>query len=155
MKPKKLLALSVVAAMVPALGYGQEAAGAAVETMDKGDVAWMMTATLLVLFMIIPGLALFYGGLVRSKNMLSVLMQCTTIAAMVMVIWVVWGYSFAFGGGTSPFWGGAGQAVPGRGHRRFDGGDIHRWCGHSRIRLHRVPNDLCRDHVGADRRRLC
>ena len=109
MKPKKLLALSVVAAMVPALGYGQEAAGAAVETMDKGDVAWMMTATLLVLFMIIPGLALFYGGLVRSKNMLSVLMQCTTIAAMVMVIWVVWGYSFAFGGGTSPFWGGLGK----------------------------------------------
>nr|WP_322868180.1 ammonium transporter [Aquicoccus sp. G2-2]MEA1115130.1 ammonium transporter [Aquicoccus sp. G2-2] len=77
----------------------------ATESMDKGDVAWMMTATLLVLMMILPGLALFYGGLVRSKNMLSVLMQCTTITAMVMVIWVIWGYSFAFGG-AGPYWGG-------------------------------------------------
>jgi Amt family ammonium transporter len=77
--------------------------------MDKGDVAWMMTSTLLVLFMIIPGLALFYGGLVRSKNMLSVLMQITMITALVMVVWVVWGYSMAFGGGTSPFWGGFGK----------------------------------------------
>ncbi|WP_318527493.1 ammonium transporter [Defluviimonas sp. WL0002] len=77
--------------------------------MDKGDVAWMLLATVLVLFMIVPGLALFYGGLVRAKNMLSVLMQCTMIAAMVMVIWVVYGYSFAFGGGTGPFWGGMGK----------------------------------------------
>ncbi len=77
-----------------------------VPVIDKGDVAWMMTATVLVLFMIVPGLALFYGGLVRTKNMLSVLMQCTLITAVVMVIWVVYGYSFAFGGGTSPFWGG-------------------------------------------------
>ncbi|WP_386684520.1 ammonium transporter [Loktanella sp. R86503] len=69
----------------------------------------MMTATLLVLFMILPGLSLFYGGLVRTKNMLSVLMQCTLITAVVMVIWVVWGYSFAFGGSTSPFWGGMGK----------------------------------------------
>jgi ammonium transporter, Amt family len=78
----------------------------ATEVIDKGDVAWMMTSSLLVLFMLIPGLALFYGGLVRTKNMLSVLMQCTLIGAMVMVIWVVYGYSFAFGGSTSPFWGG-------------------------------------------------
>ena len=88
---------------------GAALAQAAGETMDKGDVAWMMTSTLLVLFMILPGLALFYGGLVRSKNMLSVLMQCTAITAMVMVVWVFWGYSFAFGGGTSPFWGGLGK----------------------------------------------
>ncbi|MBL9055681.1 MAG: ammonium transporter, partial [Rhodobacteraceae bacterium] len=77
--------------------------------MDKGDVAWMMTSAVLVLFMTIPGLALFYGGLVRSKNMLSVLMQTTLIACMVMVIWVVYGYSVTFGGGTSPFWGGFGK----------------------------------------------
>ncbi len=83
-----------------------EAAAEAAPVMDKGDTAWMMTSTLLVLFMIIPGLALFYGGLVRSKNMLSVLMQCTLITAVVMIVWVLWGYSFAFGGGTSPFWGG-------------------------------------------------
>jgi len=79
------------------------------QTMDKGDVAWMMVSTLLVLMMILPGLALFYGGLVRSKNMLSVLMQCTMITAIVMVIWVFYGYSFAFGGGSSPWWGGFGK----------------------------------------------
>jgi Amt family ammonium transporter len=90
-------------ALAPTAGLAQEAAAAA---MDKGDVAWMMTATLLVLMMILPGLALFYGGLVRAKNMLSVLMQCTTITALVMLIWVLWGYSMAFGGGQSPYWGG-------------------------------------------------
>lgn len=92
-------------ATLPSLALAQDAT----EAMDKGDVSWMMTATVLVLFMILPGLALFYGGLVRSKNMLSVLMQCTLITAMVMVIWVVYGYSFAFGGGTSPYWGGLGK----------------------------------------------
>ncbi len=85
------------------------AAEAAAPVMDKGDVSWMMTSTALVLFMTIPGLALFYGGLVRSKNMLSVLMQTTMIACMVMVIWVLWGYTMAFGGGTSPYWGGFGK----------------------------------------------
>ncbi len=78
-------------------------------TMDKGDVAWMMVSTILVLFMILPGLALFYGGLVRTKNMLSLLMQSTVITALVMVIWVVYGYSAAFGGGTGPYWGGFGK----------------------------------------------
>lgn len=110
MQLKKLLPSAAVAALLPLAAFAQEATEAAAEvvteTMDKGDVAWMLTATLLVLFMIIPGLALFYGGLVRSKNMLSVLMQCTSIAAMAMVIWVLWGYSFAFGGSDSPYWGG-------------------------------------------------
>jgi Amt family ammonium transporter len=78
-------------------------------TMDKGDVAWMMVSTLLVLMMILPGLSLFYGGLVRVKNMLSLLMQCTMITALVMVIWVVYGYSMAFGGGTNALWGGFGK----------------------------------------------
>ena len=78
-------------------------------TVDKGDVAWMMTATLLVLFMTMPGLALFYGGLVRAKNMLSVLMQCTMICGIMIIAWVVYGYSFAFGGGTGYFWGGLGK----------------------------------------------
>ena len=116
-KMKNLTAITGLAAAVAALlavpAKAQEAAAAAAEAMaemapivDKGDVAWMMTSSLLVLFMIIPGLALFYGGMVRSKNMLSVLMQCTMIAALVMVIWVFWGYSFAFGGSTSPYWGG-------------------------------------------------
>ena len=70
----------------------------------------MTSSSLLVLFMTLPGLALFYGGLVRTKNMLSVLMQCTLITGLVMVIWVLWGYSMAFGGGTSPYWGGLGKA---------------------------------------------
>ncbi len=116
MELKKTLGLVGAATLLSALpALAQEAATAeavteaVAETMDKGDVAWMMTATLLVLFMILPGLALFYGGLVRSKNMLSVLMQCTTISAMCMVIWALWGYSFAFGGGTSPYWGGMGK----------------------------------------------
>ncbi len=81
-------------------------AEAAAPVMDKGDVSWMMTSTVLVLFMTLPGLALFYGGLVRSKNMLSILMQTTLIACLVMIIWVVYGYSVTFGGGTSPYWGG-------------------------------------------------
>ena len=113
MQLKKLLPSAAVAALLPLAAFAQETTEVVVEAagpiMDKGDVAWMMTATVLVLMMIVPGLALFYGGLVRSKNMLSVLMQCTSIGAMVMVIWVFWGYSFAFGGGTSPYWGGLGR----------------------------------------------
>ena len=87
----------------------QEAVEAAATTMDKGDTAFMMVATILVLFMILPGLALFYGGLMRTKNMLSVLMQCMMITAVVIVVWVLYGYSFAFGGSTSPYWGGLGK----------------------------------------------
>jgi Amt family ammonium transporter len=80
-----------------------------VPVMDKGDVSWMMISTVLVLFMTIPGLALFYGGLVRQKNMLSILMQTTVIACVMMLVWVIYGYSFAFGGSTSPWWGGTGK----------------------------------------------
>ncbi len=80
-----------------------------VPVMDKGDVSWMMVSTVLVLFMTIPGLALFYGGLVRSKNMLSVLMQTTMIACVMMIVWVTYGYSFTFGGSTNPFFGGTGK----------------------------------------------
>jgi len=86
-----------------------EAAAAVEPVMDKGDVSWMMISTVLVLFMTIPGLALFYGGLVRSKNMLSILMQTSVIACVMMIVWVVYGYSFAFGGSTSPWWGGTGK----------------------------------------------
>ena len=86
-----------------------EAAAEAAPVMDKGDVAWMMTSTALVLFMTIPGLALFYGGLVRAKNMLSILMQTTMIACVMMLVWVIYGYSFSFGGSTSPWWGGTGK----------------------------------------------
>ena len=66
--------------------------------LDSGDTGWILTSTALVLFMTLPGLALFYAGLVRSKNILSVLMQCFTLACVVSVIWVVAGYSLAFKG---------------------------------------------------------
>jgi len=68
------------------------------ETVDKGDVTWMMIATVLVILMVVPGLALFYGGLVRSKNMLSVLMQVMVVFSLISVLWAVYGYSLAFGG---------------------------------------------------------
>ncbi|MEY2116823.1 MULTISPECIES: ammonium transporter [Rhodanobacter] len=67
--------------------------------VDKGDVAWMLTSTLLVLLMTVPGLALFYGGLVRAKNVLSVLMQVLTVFSLLLLLWVVYGYSLAFSGG--------------------------------------------------------
>ena len=79
------------------------AAPAAAPVPNKGDTAWMIVATVLVILMTIPGLALFYGGLVRSKNMLSVLMQVFTIFCLIAVLWVVYGYSLAFspGGGLT------------------------------------------------------
>jgi len=115
---KLMLSTASLLAALPALA--QEAtteATEAVETvaeavapiMDKGDVSWMMVSTVLVLFMTLPGLALFYGGLVRSKNMLSILMQTTVIACVMMIVYVVYGYSFSFGGSTSPWWGGTGK----------------------------------------------
>lgn len=75
---------------------------------DTGDTAWILTATALVLFMTLPGLALFYGGLVQSKNVLSVFMQCMAIACLMSILWLVGGYSIAFGDGGSgnAFWGG-------------------------------------------------
>jgi Amt family ammonium transporter len=77
--------------------------------LDSANTAWMLTSTVLVLFMTLPGLALFYGGLVRAKNALSVLMQCFSIACAVTVVWVVVGYSIAFGEGNA-WWGGLSKA---------------------------------------------
>ena len=86
---QRLIAVAVVLAGVFAYG----------DTLDSGDSAWILTATALVLFMTIPGLSLFYGGLVRSNSVLSVLMQCFTITCLVTILWVVIGYSLAFDGG--------------------------------------------------------
>lgn len=86
-----------------------EAAAQAVPTLDTGDTAWMLISTVLVFFMILPGVSLFYGGLVRTKNMLSVLMQTVSITALVMCIYVLYGYSFAFGGSESAYFGGFGK----------------------------------------------
>ena len=79
------------------------------DKLSSGDTAWIMTSTALVLFMTLPGLALFYGGLVTSKNVLSVLMQCFGIAVLASIIWLVIGYSIAFGS-NGPFWGGTSKS---------------------------------------------
>ncbi|WP_309602589.1 ammonium transporter [Sphingomonas sp.] len=103
--------LAVIAAvgLCAAPAWAQDAAAAAPPVPDKGDTAWMLTSAALVLMMSVPGLALFYGGLVRSKNMLSVLMQVFMIVAVAAIIWVGWGYSLAFTGG-SPYVGGLSKA---------------------------------------------
>ncbi|MDD3652207.1 ammonium transporter [Immundisolibacter sp.] len=88
-----LAALATAGLCLPGLALAEEAA---VPTLNSGDTAWMLTSTALVLFMTIPGLALFYGGLVRSKNVLSVLMQCFSITALITVLWALYGYSLAF-----------------------------------------------------------
>ncbi|PAO91922.1 ammonia channel protein [Stutzerimonas stutzeri] len=81
---------ALLSLLSPGLAMAQEA------TLDSGDTAWMLTATALVLFMTIPGLALFYGGMVRSKNILSVMMQCFAITGLMSILWMVYGYSLAF-----------------------------------------------------------
>lgn len=88
------IGLSLVAATA---AHAQDAAEAAAAVPNPGNNAWMMTSTVLVLLMILPGLALFYGGLTRSKNMLSTMTQIGGTAALAMLIWVMWGYSLAFG----------------------------------------------------------
>lgn len=100
MRSKSVIALSASLSllMLPVMARAE---------VDRGDTAWMLTATALVLFMTLPGLALFYAGLVRSRNVLSVLMQCFAIAAVVSILWVIVGYGLAFGDG------GAAQAAIG------------------------------------------
>jgi Amt family ammonium transporter len=92
---RALAALALVSQSVSATA--QDAAAAPI---DSGDTAWIITSSALVLFMTLPGLALFYGGLVRSKNFLSILMQCFSISALVSIIWFAGGYSLAFAPGT-------------------------------------------------------
>ena len=96
--------LATLALLLPGL--------ARADGIDGADTAWILTSTALVLFMTLPGLALFYAGLVRTKNVLSVLMQCFAITCMVSVLWVVAGYSIAFGdgGAANAWWGGLGAA---------------------------------------------
>jgi ammonium transporter, Amt family len=90
-------AAATPAVAAPAAAASASAAPAAPALVpNKGDTAWMMVATLLVILMTVPGLALFYGGLVRSKNMLSVLMQVMVTFSLIVVLWVIYGYSFAF-----------------------------------------------------------
>ena len=131
-----LAAAFALGAVAPELAFAQEAAPAAVEAtatpeavveevaveeaapaavelaVDKGDTGWMLISTVLVLLMIIPGLALFYGGLVRAKNMVSILSQVFVVTAIGMVMWLLVGYSLSFtdGGGLNRFVGGLSKA---------------------------------------------
>ena len=98
-----LLLMSATSALAEE-GSGEAApdAAEATATLDSGNIAWMLTSSALVLMMTAPGLALFYGGLVRKKNILSVMMQCVFLMGLMTVVWALWGYSFAFGG-DSPY----------------------------------------------------
>src|SRR4030088_1704786 len=108
---------------VLAVGLFAATAAYAEPTVNKGDNAWMLTSTVLVLLMTIPGLALFYGGMVRSKNMLSVLMQVFYTVCIVVLLWALYGYSLAFTGGAD-FIGGVSQTLPLGGAPGFPGGSI-------------------------------
>ena len=104
-KAPRLRLISILALAVwPSAARAQETAA-----LSEGDTAWIITATALVLFMTLPGLALFYGGLVRSRNLLSVLMHCFSICCLVSVLWLVIGYSLAFSEGNAVI-GGLGRA---------------------------------------------
>ena len=104
-KPTDTAASAVVAPAAPAAMAAASAPAVAVPVPNKGDTTWMMVSTLLIIMMTIPGLALFYGGLVRSKNMLSVLMQVMVTFSMIIVLWVLYGYSIAFTEGNAFFGG--------------------------------------------------
>lgn len=99
----------IIRTALAVLATGLLLASPAFAQVDSGDTAWILTATALVLFMTLPGLALFYGGLVQSKNVLSVLMQCFAVACLMSVLWLAVGYSIAFGG-EGPYWGGLGKS---------------------------------------------
>jgi len=109
---KRKFSTSLYTLMVLGLMLFSGAANAEEATLGAGDTAWMLTSTALVLFMTIPGLSLFYAGMVRSKNVLSVMMQCFAITCLVTVIWLIYGYSMAFGDGGSMqgFFGGFSKA---------------------------------------------
>ena len=115
--------------------------------IDSGDTAWMLTSTALVLLMTIPGLALFYGGMVRKMNVLSVLMQVFAICCTMSIAWMVLGYSLAFAEGGA-YVGGLDRDAAVRAHDRRRRGH------HSRVGVHDLPDDLRDHHPGADRRRL-
>jgi len=105
--PTEAVAVEIApaAGVVAVVSEAAAPAAAAAPTINKGDTAWMIVATVLVILMVIPGLALFYGGMVRSKNMLSVLMQVFVIFSMMAVLWAIYGYSIAFTEGSAFFGG--------------------------------------------------
>ncbi|MQT12437.1 ammonium transporter [Segnochrobactrum spirostomi] len=110
---RRVLPAAALCLLAAGTAYAQTTPAApAVPTPDKGDTSWMLISSVLVLMMSVPGLALFYGGLVRTKNMASMLSQCFAITSMVLVLWAVYGYSLTFtaGGGLNSFIGGFSKA---------------------------------------------
>ena len=137
---------AVIAALLVTSGCA--AAGTAVSTIDKADVAWMLVATTLVLFMTIPGIALFYGGMSRKKNVLSVLAQTTVICCALTLVWFAVGYSLAFSPGNA--------FVGGLDHVFLRGMDIKSTTGqHSYVSLCHLSDDVCRAHGCAHDRIFC
>ena len=107
MNTKTLSSKVVIAGLLlllPSLSFAQG------DELSGANTAWILTATALVLFMTLPGLSLFYGGLVRTKNVLSILMQCFAVTVIVSLLWLAVGYSIAFGPSESAFWGGLSKA---------------------------------------------
>ena len=96
----KILTLIAISSFA-GITFADEAAAVVAPVAQKGDTAWMIVATILVILMSIPGLALFYGGMVRAKNMLSVLMQVFVIFSLMAVLWALYGYSIAFTEGNA------------------------------------------------------
>ena len=103
-KPVIRIPLSLALLITPSLSFAQDG-------LNGANTAWILTSTALVLFMTLPGLSLFYAGLVRTKNVLSVLMQCFSIAVVISLLWLFVGYSIAFGPSESAYWGGLGKAL--------------------------------------------
>ena len=97
--------VSISLLLIPGLASAQEG------DISGANTAWILTSTALVLFMTLPGLSLFYGGLVRTRNVLSILMQCFAIAAVVSLLWLAVGYSITFGPSESAYWGGLSKAM--------------------------------------------
>ena len=154
--------LSAVAAFAQdAAAPAAEAVAAAAPVVNKGDTTWMLVSTILVIMMTIPGLALFYGGLVRAKNMLSVLMQVFAGFAIIALLWVIYGYTLAFVGAGSaadataltPFIGNLSKMFLERRRAGVGGGDLLQGRLHPGTDLRHLPADLRRHHPGADRRR--
>ena len=113
LKKAGLATLASLGTLALTAGVAYAQAAPTPPTPDNGDTAWMLVSTILVLLMIVPGLALFYGGLVRSKNMLSILTQTLVVTCIVMVVWALWGYSMAFtdGAGLNLYVGGFSKAL--------------------------------------------
>ena len=156
---KKLLSLAALGALCTAFPALADGAPTLVETkvISAGDTAWMMTSTALVLFMTIPGLALFYAGMVRKKNVLATLMQSFAICALITVLWTVVGYSLAFTPGNSLIGGLDRILLDGMLYLKDEGKlTVHPLAGTiPEAVFHDLPDDLCHHHASTHYRCLC